>query len=72
MDPRKSDVDLAQLFRCFQVALDPRKLAVAAAGVLVVAVGWYFLSVAYYGMVGDKPNRGDDTQYGNSVVSSNS
>lgn len=60
--------DLAQLFRCFQVALDPRKLAVAAAGVLVMAVGWYFLSVAYYGMVGEKPKRDDDAQYGNSVV----
>jgi hypothetical protein len=60
--------DLAQLFRCFQVALDPRKLAVAAAGVLVMAVGWYLLSYAYYGMVGDKPNRADDTVYGNSVV----
>ena len=30
-----------ELFRCFQVALDPRKLLAAAAGILAVSVGWY-------------------------------
>jgi hypothetical protein len=38
----------AEIFRCFQVALDPRKLAVAAAGILVMSVGWHVLSRAFY------------------------
>lgn len=37
-----------EIFRCFLVALDPRKLLVAAAGILTVAVGWYVLSSAFY------------------------
>jgi hypothetical protein len=37
-----------EIFRCFQVALDPRKLLVAAAGILAVSVGWYFLSMCFY------------------------
>jgi hypothetical protein len=37
----------AEIFRCFQVALDPRKLLVAAAGILLVSVGWYLLSLAF-------------------------
>ncbi|MFO0848612.1 MAG: hypothetical protein U0871_08665 [Gemmataceae bacterium] len=60
--------DLSQLFRTFQVALDPRKVAVAAAGVLATALGWFLLSYVFYGMVGAKPERADDTRYGNSVV----
>lgn len=36
------------LFRCFQVALDPRKLLVAAAGILAMSVGWYVLSAVFY------------------------
>lgn len=36
-----------EIFRCFQVALDPRKLLVAAAGILAVSLGWYVLSLAF-------------------------
>ncbi len=43
------------LFRSFQVALDPRKLLVAAAGILVMSFGWYVLSATFYY---DKPIRG--------------
>jgi hypothetical protein len=32
------------LFRCFAVAIDPKKLAAAAAGILVMSVGWWLLS----------------------------
>ena len=35
-----------ELFRGFQVALDPKKLLLAAAGILAMAVGWYVLAVA--------------------------
>ncbi|OWK47047.1 hypothetical protein [Fimbriiglobus ruber] len=37
-----------EIFRSFQVALDPRKLLVAAAGILVMSLGWYLLSCAFY------------------------
>ncbi len=37
-----------QIFRCFQVALDPRKLIVAALGILVMSLGWHLLSKAFY------------------------
>jgi hypothetical protein len=37
-----------EIFRCFQVALDPRKLLVAAIGVLVMSLGWYLLSRIFY------------------------
>ncbi|MBX9623464.1 MAG: hypothetical protein K2X82_06590 [Gemmataceae bacterium] len=36
------------IFRCFQIALDPRKLLVAAAGILLTSVGWYVLSAVFY------------------------
>jgi hypothetical protein len=32
------------LFRCFIVAVDPKKLAAAAAGILVMSFGWWLLS----------------------------
>lgn len=47
-----------ELFRSFQVALDPRKLIVAATGILVMSLGWYLLSVIFYK---DMPNRTDET-----------
>lgn len=36
------------IFRCFQVALDPRKLAIAALGILAMSLGWYVLSTLFY------------------------
>src|SRR5947209_3781289 len=37
-----------QLFRGFWVALDPKKLLLAAAGILVMAFGWWLWSVIFY------------------------
>ncbi|MCU0705500.1 MAG: hypothetical protein MUF18_16120 [Fimbriiglobus sp.] len=45
------------LFRSFQVALDPRKLLAAALGILVMSLGWHLLSRAFNY---DKPKKGDD------------
>ena len=36
-----------ELFRCFQVALDPRKLLVAAIGILLTGLSWNLLSRAF-------------------------
>jgi hypothetical protein len=47
-DSAKPKPSWFELFRCFQVALDPRKLLAAAAGILVMSVGWYVLSAAFY------------------------
>jgi hypothetical protein len=53
-----------ELFRCFSVAIDPRKLLVAAAGILTMAVGWYLLSAAFYYKA---PER-NEPKYSNSVL----
>ncbi len=37
-----------EIFRCFQLALDPRKLLVAAAGILVMSFAWWLLSYIFY------------------------
>jgi hypothetical protein len=37
-----------QIFRSFQVALDPRKLLLAALGILVMAIGWWLLANIFY------------------------
>jgi hypothetical protein len=37
-----------EIFRSFQVAIDPRKLLVAAAGILAMSFGWWLLSVIFY------------------------
>lgn len=36
------------IFRTFTVAIDPRKLLLAAAGILVMAFGWYVISAVFY------------------------
>ncbi len=46
------------LFRSFQVALDPKKLFVAALGILVMSLGWHVLSRTFNY---DKPYRGHDS-----------
>ena len=38
------------LFRTFQVALDPKKLLLAAAGIVCMWLGWWFLSLIVAGM----------------------
>jgi hypothetical protein len=52
------------IFRCFQIALDPRKLLVAAAGILAMSVLWYILSWMFYR---DAP-KDNDPRYSNSVI----
>src|SRR5262245_30293286 len=37
-----------ELFRSFQVTLDPKKLLLAAAGILVMAFGWWLLAAIFY------------------------
>jgi hypothetical protein len=37
-----------EIFRGFQVALDPKKMVVAAAGILAMACWWWFWSVVFY------------------------
>ena len=37
------------LFRGFQVAMDPKKLLLAAGGIFVMAVGWWLLAAVFYG-----------------------
>ena len=37
-----------EIFRCFQLALDPRKLLVAAAGILVMSFAWWMLSNIFW------------------------
>ena len=36
-----------ELFQGFQVALDPRKLLLAAAGIVVMFCGWWLLAVIF-------------------------
>lgn len=55
-----------QLFRSFPVALDPRKLFVAALGILVMSVGWHLLSRAFHY---DKPLRGNETYTNKNLAS---
>lgn len=37
-----------ELFRTFQVALDPKKLILAASGIVAMYVGWWLLSVIFF------------------------
>ncbi len=53
-----------EIFRCFQVALDPRKLLLAAAGILVMSFGWYVLSALFYHNAPDR----NDLRYGNDAM----
>jgi hypothetical protein len=52
-----------ELFRTFQVALDPKKLLLAAAGILVMWVGWWLLAYVF-DKARSAPRQGDyDTSY---------
>ncbi len=46
--PVRKDYQWTEIFKSFQVALDPRKLLVAAAGILVMSFGWYLLSTVFW------------------------
>lgn len=37
-----------EIFRGFQIALDPKKLILAAAGMLLMALGWWVLAALFY------------------------
>lgn len=54
----------AGIFNCFKVGLDPRKLFVAAIGILAMSLGWYLLSAAAYYKA---PDRNED-KYSNKVI----
>src|SRR5713226_5853388 len=47
-----------ELFRGFQVALDPKKLLLAAGGILVMAAGWFVLA-AFFFWLQKEPSWGD-------------
>lgn len=53
-----------EIFRCFQIALDPRKLVVAALGILVMSFAWWLLSMAFWYKA---PNR-DNAEYSNGAI----
>src|SRR5262245_6148925 len=38
-----------KLFTAFKIALDPKKLLLAAAGILVMWLGWWVLAVVFFG-----------------------
>src|SRR5262245_54843613 len=38
------------IFRTFRVALDPKKLLLAAAGIVLMALGWWVISYVAYSM----------------------
>ena len=44
-----------KLFSAFKVALDPKKLLLAGAGILVMQLGWWVLAMVYFGFGSDKP-----------------
>src|SRR5947209_18035985 len=55
-----------KLFTAFKVALDPKKLLLAAAGILVMSFGWWLFSALYFSLFGGTaprwdPNAGEGT-----------
>ena len=48
-----------ELFRGFQVALDPKKLLLAAAGILTMAVVWWLLALVFYAPQNKRPMPSD-------------
>lgn len=49
-----------ELFKGFQLALDPKKLLLAAAGIVVMYLGWWVLSTLFYAALGrNEPTRSD-------------
>src|ERR1700726_180413 len=49
-----------RLFGAFKVALDYKKLLLAAAGILVMAFGWWLLSVLAFSLAGRVPQWEED------------
>jgi hypothetical protein len=44
-----------KLFSAFKIALDPKKLLLAGAGILVMQFGWWILAIAYFGFGSNPP-----------------
>jgi hypothetical protein len=53
-----------EIFRCFLIALDPRKLLVAAAGIVAVSLGWFVLSSIFHRSAPPDPKAADYTDLG--------
>jgi hypothetical protein len=51
-----------EFFRCFWIALDPRKLLVAAAGILATSFGWWLLASVTWGLANEP--KADSAAYG--------
>ena len=49
----RTSLSWLELFRGFQIAIDPRKLLLAAAGILAMGLGWWVLSAIFNA---DEPN----------------
>ena len=43
--------------------MDPKKLLLAAAGILVMAFGWWLLAAVFFGAAGNKPDWNDGARY---------
>ncbi len=54
-DYHKGPPPWTKLFSAFKIALDPRKLLLAGAGLLVMSVGWYVLAIIFFGSYSNKP-----------------
>src|SRR5437762_406553 len=52
-----------ELFRTFQVALDPKKLLLAAAGIFVMWLGWWLLATIFYGSRSEPRESDYDASY---------
>jgi hypothetical protein len=51
-----------KLFSAFRIAIDPKKLLLAAAGIVVMWVGWYLLAVVFYAPRSRTPEWNDYSQ----------
>jgi hypothetical protein len=58
-DTRKN-LSWTELLRTFLIALDPFKLVAAAAGIMIMAFGWWLLSVIYFNLWSEPKGYGDD------------
>ena len=59
-DPLKELAPWSRLFSAFKIALDPKKLLLAAAGILTMALGWYVLAVVFFAFAGKPPSWRND------------
>src|SRR5258705_11527124 len=48
-----------RLFSAFKIALDPKKLLLAAGGIFSMAIGWYVLSIIFFAFAGAAPPKWD-------------